>query len=68
MVGVQNADSGMALTVGANKLLFFGRKRAKSGETSSEIGFLKRADKSVRCKPAIWVIGTPIETPVFPVA
>ena len=39
IVGCQNADSGMALTVGANELLPLGRKCARSGEKSSEIGF-----------------------------
>lgn len=40
MVGYQNADSGMALTVGANKLMLFGRKRARGGEIGIRFGFL----------------------------
>ena len=68
MVGYQNADSGIALAAGTIKLLPFGRKCARGGETSSEFGFLKRIDKSVRGKPAIRIVGTTVEATVFPVA
>ena len=68
MAGVQNADSGIALAAGANKLLPFGRKCARGCETNSEFGFLKRIDKSVRGKPAIRIVGTTVKATVFPVA
>ena len=67
MVGYQNADSGKALAAGANKLLLLGRKCVRSVETSSGFGFLKRTDKSVCGKPAIWIVGTTVEAAVFPV-
>ena len=38
MVGCQNADSGMALVVGTDKLLLLERKCARGGEMSSELG------------------------------
>ena len=51
----QNADSGMALTGWASKLLLFWRKYARCGETGSEIGFLRCIDKSVRGKPTPYI-------------
>lgn len=68
MAGCQNANSGMALAAGADKLLPFERKCARGGETNSGFGFLKRTDKSVCGKPAIWIVGTTVEATVFPVA
>ena len=47
-VGCQNADSGMALDVGADKLLPFGRRCARGGERYDELGFLGSVDKC-RC-------------------
>ena len=39
MVGVQNADSGKALTIRANKLVPLGRKRTRGDERRDEFGF-----------------------------
>ena len=42
MVGYQNADSGIALAAGANKLLPFGRKCARGGERHDGFGNIWR--------------------------